>query len=142
MKTLQITDGDLVLNSGSYGEVTGEAKLTQDLALALREPLGSDRFHTRWGSQLDRLLGHPITPELAQKIKWETERVVDNYMAVQRDNINRDATIGSRSRYGTGEVVNQVKEVLVRQQLDSFHVKVVLTTLTGNEVALITTVRN
>lgn len=142
MKTFALDNGDLVLSSGSFQEVRGQRKLTQDLGLAMREPLGSDRFHRRWGSQLHRFLGLPATTDVAQRIQAEAQRVMDNAMAVQQDNIRRDAIAGRPSRYGTGEVINRVKEIQVRQEFDAYHVRVALTTLSGDEVVLVSTVRN
>lgn len=142
MKTFLIDNGDLVLSSGSFAEVTGQAKLTQDLGLAMREPLGVDRFHPRWGSQLHLFLGLPATPEAGQRIQAEVQRVLDNAMAIQQDNMRADASAGRPSRYGTGEVINRVKDVRTRQEYDAFHVRVSLQTLSSDEVVLVSTVRN
>lgn len=142
MKTFQIDNGDLVLSSGSFSEVTGQRKLTQDLGLAMREPVGIDRFHPRWGSQLHVFLGHPASQAIGQRIQEEAQRILDNAMAIQQDNIRADAAAGRPSRYGTGEVINRVKDIATRQEHDSFHVRVALQTLSSDEVVLVSTVRN
>lgn len=141
MKTFALHDGDLVLDSGSYTEVTGHEKLTQDLGNALREFVGVDRFHRRWGSQLPAFIGQPADEWVAQRITEEATRVIGNAMAVQRDLMARDASRGRPPRFGSSEVIEKIKSIQVQQEYSTFHVRIVLTTLTAGEVVLITTVR-
>ena len=46
---LLMDDGDLVLDGGDLGEVTGLANLVQALTLRVLTPFGSDRFNTGYG---------------------------------------------------------------------------------------------
>lgn len=142
MKTFAIDNGDLVLTSGTFTEVTGSRKLIQDLGLAMREAIGSDRFHLRWGSQLPDFIGDAVSTVSMQRVREEVQRIIDNFAAVQRDNLSRDAARGRKPRYGTGEVIRRVKDIAVRQDFDSVHVRVAISTMTADEVVLVATVRN
>ena len=138
MKTLLLNDGDIVLDSGSYETVTGPAKLRQDLDLAMREPLGIDRFHPRWGSRLPTMVGDPITPSLVTRIEGEARRILENYIAVQRDRMARDARNGRRPRYASGEVIDRVASIQVRPEWDAVHLRAEIRTLTADEVVVLT----
>ena len=138
MKTLLLNDGDIVLDSGSYETVTGPAKLRQDLDLAMREPLGIDRFHPHWGSLLPTMVGDPITPTHTTQIEGEVRRILENYIAVQRDRMARDARNGRRPRYASGEVIDRVASIQVRPEWDAVHLRAEIRTLTADEVVVLT----
>lgn len=138
MKTLLLDDGDLVLGSGSFETVTGPTKLRQDLSYAMREPIGTDRFHPGWGSILPSLVGEPITDTLLTRVEGEVRRVLDNYVVVQRDRMSRDRRSGQPSRFTSGEVIDTVKAVSVRPDWDRVHVRADIRTLTADEVVVFT----
>jgi len=141
MQTLAIVNGDIALRSGSYATVTGVTKLRQDLAYALREPMGIDRFHPRWGSLLSEAIGDAINVRTTASISMEATRVIETYARVQQDKIRRDATNGKPSRFRAGEVIKSIDGVQVKQDQDTLHVRCAITTLSGDEVVLVTTVR-
>lgn len=138
MKTFLLEDGDLVLDSGSCETVTGPRKLRQDLDLAMREPIGTDRFHPKWGSILPSLVGVPINDTLLARVESEVRRILDNYVVVQRDLMARDARAGRRPRFTSGEVIDTVKSVQVRPEWDRVHVRAEVRTLTADEVVVMT----
>lgn len=137
MKTFEIRNGDLVIGPGGFGTITGPTKLRQDLAVAVREPYASDRFHPRWGSMLDTFVGQVSNPYSQSAVASEVHRLLGNYIAVQQDQITSDATRGVKPRYGTGEVISSVDSVQTIQTMDRLSVKVSLRTLSGEQVTLI-----
>jgi phage baseplate assembly protein W len=141
MQTFAIVNGDIRMSSGSYAVVTGEAKLRQDLSFALREPMGIDRFHPRWGSTLSEMVGEAVSERSSAAVEAEARRVVETYARVQADRLNTDATNRQVSRFSTGEVIRSIDSVQVRQEYDRLHLRIALTTMSRAEVVLMTTVR-
>lgn len=141
MQTLMMRDGDLSLTSGTFETVTGGDKLHQDLSYALREPIGTDRFHPGWGSALPGFIGGTASPAMGTLVQNEVRRVVRNYAAVQQGKMTADAQARRRSRYGTAEVIKEIGSIQVRAEYDRLHVRCVLSTLSAAEVALVATVR-
>lgn len=141
MKTFRISNGDLVLTGGSFEEVTGEAKVRQDLGVAVREPFGADRFHPQWGSLLDRFVGAPFTLEVKSLVKAEVMRIISSYSADQQAMMRNDTLANRKSRFSSGEIVQQVTGIEVAQNQDTLHVRVRLQTLTSAEVVLSSSVR-
>jgi len=140
MKTFEITNGDLSIGQGGYAMSTGSAKLRQDLSIAVREPYGSDRFHPRWGSLLSTFVGQPIDPFIRMKVVSEVQRVIGNYVSVQKAQISTTSATGRRPTFGTGEAIGSVQDIQVRQTFDRLNVKVLIRTLSGESVSLISTV--
>jgi phage baseplate assembly protein W len=83
MKTLLIRNGDLDLSGATYTLVRGAGKVKQDLAVAMLEPLGTDRLHPRWGSMMASYIGSNINPTNLFAITAEVRRIVANYIATQ-----------------------------------------------------------
>lgn len=140
MKTLALRDGDLVVGPGGYALLSGPSMVAQDLRCALLEPLGNDRFHPGFGSQAEDFIGLTDSLDAQFEVQQEVARVVQNYVAVQRDRIERDALRGVKSRYKTNEVVAEVEGIQVRQVGDTLYVKIRLRTISNESVDLITAV--
>jgi hypothetical protein len=136
MKTFLIQNGDLVLGPGGFTTVTGAAKVKQDLAVAVKEPLGTDRFHPRWGSLLGNFVGTVGDPFTRQQVVSEITRIIRNYVAVHGDQLRADITGGRRSRYSTHELVADIDGVDVRQEFDRLYVRVNIRTVGGDQVVL------
>lgn len=136
MKTLELVNGDLVLGGGSFQALSGAAKVKQDLGIALREPFGSDRFHTRWGSVLPEFIGRPQDKYLESLVQGEIHRVLQNYVLLQADAIKRDQNAGRKPRYSHNEIVADIVSVKVRSNYDSLTIRVHLTTLDGEEITI------
>lgn len=139
MDTIAIRNGDFALGDGGFVILSGAAKLIQDLGCALREPIGTDRFHRMYGSTLESLVGQQIGPASAAMIQSEVERVIANYITVQQALLSRDALAGRFPRFNSGEVIKSVDSITVQQSFDAMLVTVVLTTLSQESVALIYT---
>lgn len=140
MKTFLLRNGDLDTGPGGFTLITGASKVKQDLSVALREPLGCDRFHTKWGTVLPEIIGEAISDEARLRVHSEVTRLVANYVAVQSDLIVADYSRNRRTRYSADEIVSGIKEIIIRQEMDRLYVKVVVTTSTNQQVPLTTTV--
>jgi hypothetical protein len=140
VKTLALVNGDLVVGPSGHATITGHAKIRQDMALALGEPLKNDRFHPDWGSVLPTYIGQPIDDETDMLVRAEVARVIDQYMSVQQREIGRDSRAGAVSRFDTGDVISQVLAISARVNYDSILVTVSLVTLSGTRVNIKRTV--
>jgi phage baseplate assembly protein W len=140
MRQFAIQDGDLVLSRGGFALVSGQAKVKQDLGCALREPIGTDRFHPGYGSLLAGFIGQAITRETSAMIEAEVYRVVKNYMLTRMAVIQDDFTNGRKPLYEAAEIIQNIDEVRLRQEADRFYVLVRLSTLARERVTIITTV--
>lgn len=136
MKTLRLREGDLVLSHADYDTVTGTGKVAQDLRGALLEPIGNDRFHPGWGSDLGEHIATIANEETRLSIESEVNRVISNYAAVQRDKIEADITSDSDSRFTTDEVLSRITGVSATVGLDTVSVQVGLNTVSGETVVL------
>lgn len=140
MKTFQIVNGDLVIGPGGFATIDGPAKVKQDLAVAVREPYGVDRFHPRWGTLLHEYVGMAVGDGTDLLIRSEINRVISNHMFSQNSVLERDSMRATRSRFSTGELIDRLDAVDVRQEYDRYHVRVRLRTLSGQPITLTRTV--
>lgn len=140
MYTLQLRNGDFVLGSGGFQTITGASKVVQDLRCALVEPVGNDRFHPGYGSLLQDFIGEPLDEILAFSVQQEVARVVQNYSAVQRDQIEADVLSGLASRYNSADVIANLSDIKSTLVGDRLYVQVALTTLDAQSLVLTTNV--
>lgn len=143
MRTLAIRNGDLVIGDSGHETITAAPKIRQDLRLALAERYGSDPFHPRWGSLLDRLIGTWLTADQIFGVRQEVNRVLTNYMAVQQAMIQTDLLQADQSRFASNDVIASVDAINVTQvpnEPDRITVEIVLTTLGHQTVTLTTAV--
>lgn len=141
MKQLALVDGDLAVGPKGHQTVTGPARIKQDLTLALREEYGLDRFHPRWGSLLNRYLGEILDDETRLLVQAEVNRVLQNYVIVQNAGLLSDMTYDVKGRYSTSDVVRSVMGVETQVDLDGVLLRVVLQTLSREEITLTEQVR-
>jgi len=128
VKSLMLQGGDLGVGPQGHRTITGSSKIRQDLALALGEEYGTDRFHPNWGSVLPSYAGRPITADTELLVRSETARVVQVYIDIQRAEIVNDTLAGRRSRYTTADVVARLDDIDTQIAFDSIRVKLKLTT--------------
>lgn len=140
MRTLLLSQGDLVVGPAGHATVTGSSKVRQDLALALGEDYGHDRFHPEWGSVVTRFVGAPITAETEMAVYSEVSRVLGQYISAQRSGMQRDSLNDSRTRYTTADVVQQVQAIKATVRQDTIEVIVSLLTASGESIAIKRTV--
>jgi phage baseplate assembly protein W len=140
MKTLLLSQGDLVVGPGGHAVIQGSGKVRQDLALALGEELGHDRFHREWGSVVTRFVGAPITAEVEMAVYSEVARVISGYIAGQRAELVRDSLAEQVSRYNTSDVVQQVLSITAKVGYDTIFISTVLQVASGETVTVNRTV--
>jgi phage baseplate assembly protein W len=140
VKTLTLANGDLVVGPNGHATTTGHAKIRQDLALALGEPLKNDRFHTEWGSVLPTYIGQPMDSETLMLVKAEVARIIDQQMAIQQREIVKDTSQGALARHSTADVIAQVLGIEAELYLDRIKVTVGLVTMAGVRVNITRTV--
>jgi phage baseplate assembly protein W len=140
VKTLALSNGDLAVGPAGHQTVTGSSKVRQDLALALGERLGNDRFHPTWGSVLDEYVGQPIGESTMALIQNEVSRVLAQYIAVRDEYIRQDQVNGTRSRFDTSDVVAEVNSIQASQDFDTIRIRVTLRTLAGTQISVNRTV--
>lgn len=136
MKTLALQGGDLVVGPQGHKTITGSPKIRQDLALALGELYGADRFHPTWGSMLPGYVGRPITADTELLVRSEVARVVQVYIDVQRAEIVNDTLAGKRSRFTTADVVARLDDIDTLIAFDSIRVKLKLTTQSNENITV------
>jgi phage baseplate assembly protein W len=140
LKTLLLSQGDLVIGPSGHATIQGSGKVRQDLALALGEELGHDRFHPEWGSVVTRFVGAPLTPETELAVYSEVARVLAQYIQSQKAGLQRDSINGVMSRYSTSDVVQQVLEINATVALDTIFISTVLQVASGETVTINRTV--
>lgn len=140
MKQLALQNGDLVLGQGGFATVRGPNKVRQDLSCALREPIGTDRFHRAWGSTLQSYIGDAVGPDTLTMIESEVYRVVQNYMVTRAGLLQQEYIDNLRPNFDAGEIISAITGVDVQQQEDRCHVRVSLTTLSQERLTLVATV--
>jgi phage baseplate assembly protein W len=137
MKTLALSHGDLVISGdGGYQLVSGAPRIRQDLTLALSEEYGTDRFHPGYGSIVTNYLGRVITPDLQQLVRAEVNRVLQNYLITQQNEVLRGTYVDIKGRYDTRDVVRSVDDITVRTFLDAIYVTATLTTLARETITI------
>lgn len=140
MKTLLLAQGDLVVTPRGHATVDGSPRIRQDLALALGEELGHDRFHREWGSVVARFVGGPITASTELAVVSEVNRVLGVYITAQRQNIQRDGLKQQISRFSTADVVQSVQSIVAEVFFDTIRITVTLLTGSRETVTITRTV--
>jgi phage baseplate assembly protein W len=137
VKTLALVNGDLAIGTnGAYLLYSGVSRIKQDLTLALTEEYGTDRFHPTYGSIVQSYLGQILSAELMQLVRAEVNRVLQNYLIIQQNEVLRDSLVDVANRYDTSDVVQAVDAVQARAVLDTIYLSATLTTLSRETVTI------
>jgi len=137
MKTLQVTNGDLALDTGGRLQfLVGSSKLTQDIALWLQEDFGIGFTTPNFGSILESLIGTGITSGSVSTIQAEVSRIISLYRAQQVQTLQGIQQSSQLSNYNKSEIIQSVSDITVAQGTGYISVLVTLTTLTGSSLAL------
>jgi hypothetical protein len=131
MHTLALSGGDLVATASGHLVIDGAAMVRQNLACALAEPVGTDRFHPGYGSTLSAQVGTPLTVAETATVRAEAVRVVQALIAAQGAAISADAAAGARSRFSASDVIARLVDVVVTPNLDRASVLVKIQTGSG-----------
>ncbi len=140
MRSLQIKNGDLVLGTRGYAEVTGKDKIVQDLNIAVLTPYGSNRFHPTWGCTLDSKIGTPQSALTSQLISTEIKRVVGVLMAQQKAQLQTSQSYGYSSPYNNADLISGISSITVTPSYDSVLVNCVVSSASSQTVTLVASV--
>lgn len=137
MQGLALVHGDLAIGSdGGYLLYSGADRIRQDLTLWLTEVYGADRFHPTFGSVVASYLGQVITDGLQQLVRAEVNRVVQNYIILQQQEVLRDTVVDVQGRFDTSDVVRSIDSLQVRVLSDTIYLAATLTTLARETVTI------
>lgn len=119
--SLAIVDGDLAPQGGQLQIVYGVDKLKQDMDCWVRERIGVDRFHPRYGSQLEDFIGGIIGPDTSHEIAQEILRVLHNYQAVLLQALKQDP-----QSFSLSELLMDITSVSATSGYDTVNASIVV----------------
>jgi len=138
MKTLQVTNGDLVLdNGGRLQFAQGNSKLLQDLALWLKEPYGTGFTTPSFGSFLTSLVGGANTPVTLAKVQSEVQRVLTLYQSNQILRLQQAQSANELANWNKSEIISSINSIQVTPYQTAVNVYVSLTTLANTQTNVI-----
>lgn len=140
--SLRVSNGDLVLQSGKLGIVSGQNKLVQDLRHFLLERMGSDPLHPDYGSLIDggvtpagRTVASPIGGTdwrfVALELEADIRRICALYQNGQVERARKDRQRYNRVTLTPAEILLAVTDVTFQQNMDTLNVTISLSTGAG-----------
>jgi len=137
MKTLQVKNGDLQLDSGGRPSfLVGSNKLVQDIALWLKEDYGVGYTTPNFGSILNGLIGNGITQNVVAQIQAEVARVLSLYRSQQIQSLQLSQQRQQLSYWNRSELIQSIGNIVTTPGYGFIQVVVPVTTLSNNTVAL------
>ena len=136
MKTITVSNGDIQLNNGQVQFVTGSSKLAQDLALWLKEPLGTGYTTPGFGSQLSSMVGQAQGKGSVSSIQSEVFRVLQLYQGQQVIDLQKAQNAAQLSNWNRSEIIQSIDSVTVVPQGSAMLASVSLTTLSNTSINL------
>lgn len=127
-RSLQVRQGDLALEGGSFVLISGRNKLEQDLVHWLRTEFGSDRFHPTFGSTLEDFIGSVVGDENLALLESEVRRVLTNYQDLQLRRF-----LENRQRFTGEEILAEVDTVKVESSYDAVYVRIIVKNYKGQK---------
>lgn len=144
--SLQLRNGDLTIGGASFGTVTNQAKLVQDLRCAILERMGTDEDHPWFGSLIDggRLNGVEQESLIATtdwnvaalSIEAEIRRLVSQYQTQQINRTQADRTAYGKPTLTPSELLMSVANIEFFQAQDNLLCRVTLVTGAGTEIPI------
>jgi len=145
--SLAIKNGDLSLSGTSLAQVTGTAKLVQDLRCALLEPRNFDDHHPNYGSLLDggrddsgheamALIGENRWDLAAMQVDSEIRKVATEHQKRQVVRLKNDKLTYGVSTLTGDELLLEVVDIKMVQAQDKLLVTVYLLTAQGTNLEL------
>ena len=141
MKTLALSGGDLQVSATGHQTISGTPKIRQELALSLGEAYGADKYHPEFGSILDDFFGEPISDLTQSSVESEVIRVIQQYIAIQQQQVLQDNLAQRASRFDASDVVTGITGVNAQVSYDTIKVTVTLQTAAGTSVTVNRTVQ-
>lgn len=144
--SLQVSNGDLVAQTGQLSTVTGSQKLLQDLALWVLTRMGSDQYNTGYGSLVDggitptgNIVPSPIggsTWSVTQNaIQQDLTRIVSAYQAAQNARMQADLAQFGKSTLTNDEICTGISDIDFSVNIDVLTVNVAVTNASNNQVS-------
>lgn len=136
MKTLQVQNGDIQLDSG--GRLLfrrGSDKLVQDLTLWLKEPYGTSFTAPSYGSTLVSMIGSSMDSGTTALVQSEVTRILNLYQSQQILSLQTAQNLSQLSNWNKSEIIGSINSVSVSQYYTSVIVEIVLTTLANTSVS-------
>jgi len=136
MKTLQVQNGDIQLDSG--GRLLfrrGSDKLVQDLTLWLKEPYGTSFTAPSYGSTLTSMIGGSMDSGTTALVQSEVSRILNLYQSQQILSLQTAQNLSQLSNWNKSEIIGSINSVSVSQYYTSVIVEIVLTTLANTSVS-------
>lgn len=138
MDTLKIVNGDLaVLGDGNTVRLTGAERIKQELTMWILEPLNTDVMYPGFGSRMGDFVGSPATEESLSMIRTEVIRIVDNYIAYQKRQLDICRESNAQdflSAWSASDVIEKVEGVRVVAVADTCKIDVQLVTVGGSTI--------
>jgi hypothetical protein len=144
--SLQLRAGDLVIGGSSFGQVTGQNKLVQDLRGWILERMGTDEDHPWFGSLIDggRLNGEEQASIIATDewdvavlaVEGEIRRIVDDYQKQQIIRTEQDRTSYGKPTITPSELLMGISNIQFFQAQDNLLCRVTLVTGADGELTV------
>ena len=130
-QSLALVNGDLQVTSGrSFQTVVNKNKLLQDLRLWIIEQFGSDPHTPEYGSQLQSYIGAINTQSVINQVQAEILRVLQQYQAMQLDNMQNDTIqYQGTTTLDPSEVIASIDGLVVQAAGTMLLITVSITTL-------------
>ena len=141
MKCIKVADGDIVIGGdGKPVMVEGAARIQQEMALWLLEPIGTDAVYPKFGSDLWNYIGAPAFDDNLTAIRSEVNRVVTNYIAAQNEQIARDKQRLSDNEFlqvwTEDDIVSTLNSITVSATGTIVNVLVIVSTAAATQVSV------
>lgn len=145
--SLQLRNSDLALGGAQLGQVTGQAKLVQDLTCALLERRGTDDMHPGYGSLIDgglddfgveqpSVFGSSDWQRIGLRVESEIRRICSEYQRAQLERARQDRYTYGKSTLSNDELLLQVNQISMYQAQDTLLVTVSITTGNSQQVSI------
>jgi phage baseplate assembly protein W len=133
---LLVQNGDIVIGQKGFVEITGVAKIAQDVSFATVEPYGCDRFHPYWGSLLDSYIGNPTTANTNTIVQAEVSRVISNYITVQQSLLAQTQNSNQSANFTNDDLIATIQNIVVTSSFGSIMVAVSILAVSGASITL------
>lgn len=145
--SLRLQNGDLALEGRHVAQVSGTAKLVQDLKCAILEPRGHDSYHPSFGSIIDggvnqqgvyvtSVIGDSDWAFVALRVETEIRRICSEYQRTQIERDKADRIRYGRSTLDLSEILEAVTNVNITQIQDTMRVQVAIRTASGRATTI------
>lgn len=145
--SLRLQHGDLALSGASFGTVTNEQKLVQDLRCWVLEKMGTDSLHPGYGSLIDGgvrpdgtlvegVIGDSDVDAVLLSVEAELQRIVSEYQGQQLNRAKADRFIYNKATLTTREVLLAITSVQASLSEDRLNIVLSVQTAANSNLDL------